>query len=363
MRVLVAVDGFGGTLTARQAGDAIAEGWRRERPDDMVEVLALSDGGEGLLDALGDTAGREVDVEVVGPLGHPVDAHLRMGGTTAVVESALACGLALLEPHLRDPRRTTTWGVGQLVETARAAGARRVLVGLGGSATIDGGAGALCGLGFRLVERDGSGLKVGGGHVGGVAAASRGWSAAFDDVEVRLLADVTTTLMDAPRVFGPQKGADADSVLELEQALERFADVVERDLAGGRDVRTQPGSGAAGGLGFGLACGIGGVLVRGLDEVAGLVGLDAAVAAADLVVTGEGRLDATSFDGKVVGEVVARARVRGRGVQAVVGSVGSDQAWAARLDDLEVASPGGPGQDPAGDVRMAAARLAERTGT
>lgn len=358
MRVVIAPDGFGGTLTAAEATAAIAAGWRERRPDDAVVEVPLSDGGEGLLEVVADTDDRWVTTEVAGPLGHPVDAVwlLRPDGT-AVIESARACGLALVPEEHRSPLHTTTYGVGQLLDAARAEGAERILVGLGGSATVDGGTGALAGLGFRLTVADGSGLKIGGADLHRVVRAEPGWSASFSDVEVVLLSDVTTLLTEAAEVFGPQKGAGPAEVAELTSALEIWADVAERDLAQGVRVREQPGSGAAGGLGFALACALGAHFEPGASTVAALVGLEEVLEGADLVVTGEGRLDATSGAGKVVGTVRELARRHGLAVAAVVGQEGPD---APSLDAVAAAAPDGPGDDPAGEVRAAAARLAER---
>ena len=303
--VVVAPDGFGGTLTAAEAAAAIAAGWRQVRPDDELRLRPMSDGGEGLLAVVGalEDAGRWHDVEVAGPLGHPVDARLleRPDGSV-VIESAQACGLHLLEPAQRDPMRTTTYGVGQLLDAARRIGAGRILVGLGGSATVDGGAGALTGLGFRLQVADGSGLKIGGDDLHRVARAGRGWAAAFDDVEVVLLADVTTTLADAASLFGPQKGASDTEVVRLRDALERWAEVAQRDLwTTGEPLPAElPGSGAAGGLGFGLRVGLGARIVAGSAAVGDLIGLDEALTGAAVVLTGEGRLDPTTTTGKVV---------------------------------------------------------------
>jgi glycerate 2-kinase len=359
MRIVVAPDGFGGTLSAREAAAAIASGWRSVRPDDEVVEVPLSDGGEGLLDVVRRPDDRIDEVEVAGPLGHPVRAPWVLRGEVAIIESALACGLALLAPEQRDPSRTTTYGVGQLIHAAASAGARRMLIGLGGSATVDGGAGALSGLGFRLRVEDGSGLKIGGGELVHVARAERGWAPDLGDVSIEALCDVTTLLEDAAQVYGPQKGADSATVALLARGLERWAEVAERDLAGGHRVRDVEGTGAAGGLAFGLMCGIDARAVSGIDAVASLVGLDATMDAADLVVTGEGRLDATSFVGKVVGAVRDRAAARDLPVAAVVGGVGDG---ASPTDEgllaVEEAAPDGPGPDPADEVARAAGRLA-----
>jgi glycerate 2-kinase len=362
VKVVVAPDGFGGTLSACEAAQAIAAGWRSVRAADELDLVPLSDGGEGLLDAIATAEDTWLTTEVVGPHGHPVEAALllRPDGS-AVIESAQACGLALLPPARRTPMPATTWGVGELLDAAREAGARRVLVGLGGSATVDGGAGALSGLGFRLRVEDGSGLKIGGGELARVRAVAPGWAADWRGVDVVLLADVTTQLADAARVFGPQKGASPADVEVLARGLGRWADVAERDLAGGRRLRDLPGSGAAGGLGFGLACALDATFVPGAATVADLQGLPAALDGADLVVTGEGRVDATSAQGKVVGHVAGIAADRGLAVAVVAGAIDGDVLAAAGLATLaEAAAPAGPGPDPAEEVAAAAARLAAR---
>ena len=320
MHVLVAPDSMGGLLSARRLAAAIARGWGAERAGDEVRELPLSDGGEGLLDVVHRPEDTRLEVEVAGPLGHPVPAwvSLRSDGT-AIVETALACGLAHLRPDQRDPLRATTYGVGQLLDAAREAGARRVLVGLGGSATVDGGAGALTGLGFRLRVVDGSGLKVGAADLHRVTSIERGWAdPGWQDVEVDVLADVRTVLGDAARVFGPQKGATPPVVDQLEAALVHWRRVVADEL-GAEDLADRPGTGAAGGLGFALVAALHGRLVQGAPTVADLVGLDTEVSWADVVVTGEGRVDATSRQGKVVGEVLDRATAAGRRVGVVTG--------------------------------------------
>lgn len=361
MKVVVAPDSFGGTLSPRQATAAIAEGWRAARPDDAVVEVALSDGGEGLLDALATPHDTWLTTEACGPLGHPQESGLLLRADgSAVIESALVCGLRLVPVEQRAPLSATTYGVGELLDAARNAGAGRILVGLGGSATVDGGAGALTGLGFRLRVADGGGLKIGARDLHRVASAERGWAdPGWADVEVRLLADVTTPLAGAARAFGPQKGVLPEDVEHLEAALATWADVAERDLAGGRPLRTLPGSGAAGGLGFGLAAGLGAELVPGAATVADLVGLDRALADADLVVSGEGRLDHTTAEGKVVAEVQRRAAARGIPVVLVTGRAPGETTGIA---DVEAAAPEGAGPEPEAEVTAAAERLARRVG-
>lgn len=366
MRVLVAPDSFGGTLAPRAATEAIATGWHRARPDDAVVLLPLSDGGEGLLEALERPQDVRVEREVVGPLGLPVHAEFLLGRDgRAVVEAAAAAGLALVAPSHRDPLVTTSWGVGELIAEALAAGASHVIVGLGGSATVDGGAGALSGLGLRLSVADGSGLKVGGGELGRIVGVEPGWMPDVSGRSFELLADVATPLLEAAQRFGPQKGADAGAVLVLTEALGRWAEVVGRDLS---DVPSPgaAGTGAAGGLGFGLAAALGAPIRDGALRVAELVGLDDRLVASDVVVTGEGRLDATTLEGKVVSHVASRSRALGRPVLAVVGAVRevevgeTDVAAALGLADVEASAPQGPGPDPAAEVAAAAERLARR---
>lgn len=281
--LLVAPDKFRGTATAGEVAEAVAEvaadlGW------DVV-ARPLSDGGEGLLEALG---GANRTTVVTGPLGRPVAARWRLDRGLAVVESAEASGLLLAGgAEGNDPVAATSQGTGELIAAALAAGAREIVVGLGGTACSDGGAGALAAL------PDGLGGAV-----------------------VTVCADVETRYLAAAEVFGPQKGATPDDVRELTSRLEATrASLVDRF---GRDPQTIAGSGAAGGLGGALAA-AGATVVSGFDHVASRVDLASAIARADLVITGEGRLDASSFDGKVVGGVVRLARAAGRPVVAIVG--------------------------------------------
>jgi len=282
--VLCCPDKFRGSLTAHEAADALAAGV--ERAGRRAIRLPLADGGEGTLDVLCPDAADRHSLRVTGPLGEPVEAEWGLRGDTAVIEMARASGLALVN-GANDPLRATTFGTGELLRAALDAGVRRAIVAVGGSATTDGGLGALDALAFDL----------------------RG-------VDVVVACDVSTTFLDAARVFGPQKGADAAAVRELERRLERLADrfLDERGVG----VSDLPGAGAAGGLAGGLAA-YGARLVPGAALVAEVVGLRAALGSASLALTGEGRLDATSFAGKVVGHVVDEARALGVPVGIVAG--------------------------------------------
>ncbi len=357
VKVVVAPDSFGGTLSAVEAAEAIVAGWSRVRAGDETVSLPLADGGEGTLEAVSCENDERRTVEVADPLGRPRQARwLWRPDGSAIIESAEACGLKLLQVTERTPLKATTYGVGQLLEEARRAGCHRVAVGLGGSATVDGGAGAAVALGVRVQRQGGSGVKIGGGDLVTVDRVVPEWlDPQWRDVDVVLWSDVETVLAHAAATFGPQKGATPQAVARLEDGLARWADVVERDLGG--SWRQLPGSGAAGGLGFGLMAVLAARRVPGAEAVAGLVGLDDALTHADIVVTGEGRLDATSLEGKVVGTVLqhaAEAEVR------AVAVVGDYAEKVEGLDDVEAAAPQGPGENPAAEVAAAAGRLAER---
>ena len=294
--VLCCPDKFRGSLTANEAAEALADGVEREGRDAVR--LPLADGGEGTLDVLCPAAADRRRLRVTGPLGEPVDAEWGLRGDTAVIEMARASGLALVGDG-NDPLRATTFGTGELLRAALDAGVRRAVVAVGGSATVDGGLGALEALDFDLRGAD-----------------------------IVVACDVTTPFVEAARVFGPQKGAGAAAVAELERRLERLADRY-RD-ARGVDVRNLPGAGAAGGLAGGLAA-YGARLVPGAALVADVVGLRDAVRDASLVLTGEGRVDATSFAGKVVGHVLGE----GRGLDVPVAIVAGDAERATLPKNVE----------------------------
>lgn len=320
MKVVVAPDKFAGTMTAAQAAAAIARGWSRVRPGDDVRLVPIADGGEGMIAAVAAAAlCDQYEVVVSGPLGKPVHARwLRLRGNRAVVEAAEACGLVHVPPGQRDPLAASTAGVGQLLLSAADAGCRQILLGVGGSATVDGGAGMAVALGADLWDAAGAAVAP--------VPASMLEVHDVSPITVRLppiiaAVDVNNPLLGpsgAAAVFAPQKGADAVAVQRLEAALERLANAVERNLPGG-PWRQVPGAGAGGGLGFGLAAFADATIASGAEAVAQLIGLDAAIAGADIVVTGEGSLDEQTLRGKAPEHVRRLARAAGVPVLAVAG--------------------------------------------
>jgi glycerate kinase len=290
MRVLAAVDKFRGTASAAEVAAAIGHAcW--ERGHDCVEI-ALADGGEGLLEVLG---GPNRSTVVAGPLGAPVEAPWRIHRGTAIIEMALASGLTLAGgAEGNDPMNASTTGTGQLIDAALTAGAKRIIVGLGGSATTDGGLGALQ----------------------AISSPAR-----LKAVELLVACDVTTTFTDAARVFGPQKGATPTQIKMLTSRLEQLAQRYQAEFD--VDVREIVGSGAAGGI-AGMLAALGGTLIPGFELVADELDLYDRVAEADLVITGEGHLDAQSFHGKVVGGLAALAAEFGVPIAAIVGIADAD---------------------------------------
>src|SRR3989440_4292731 len=347
MRIVIAPNAFKGSLSALDAAEAIAEGVRIVAADADLVLVPIADGGDGTVDALvAATHGERRTLRVRGPLGDPVDAGYGLidAGSTAVIEMAKAAGLALVPPAKRDPRITTTYGVGELLQRAYDEGARHFIVGIGGSATNDGGAGMAQALGYHLLDEEGHELPPGGLalkrlariHVGGVHAS---WKAA----EIDVACDVTNPLTGpsgASAVYGPQKGATPEMVAELDAALKHFAEIIRRDL--GVDVEQLPGAGAAGGLGAGLVAFTGARLRPGAEMVMEAIRLDDRIKGADLVMTGEGRLDSqTARFGKGPAVVARHARNAGIPVVGLGGSV-ADEAELSLLFDGGEATVGEP---------------------
>jgi glycerate kinase len=329
MKVVIASDSFKGTLTSAEAGAAMREGVLQIWPDADVCVVPIADGGEGTVEAvLTARGGDRRSVTVRGPLGDDVVADFALldDGRTAVVEMAASSGLTLVPPDARDPTRTTTYGTGQQIVAALNADVERIYIGIGGSATVDGGAGCGQALGVRFLDRDGAALPAGlsGGdlqHVERIDAAGR--DARLGGTELVVLCDVDNPLCGptgAAATYGPQKGASREQVAQLDRNLNHLARVIERDL--GMDVSGHPGSGAAGGLGAGLVAFAGAVLRQGVETIMDLSGLTDWIQGADLVISGEGRIDAQTVRGKAVSGVADRARRAGVRVVAIGGSLG-----------------------------------------
>lgn len=332
MRVLICPDKFAGTLSAGEVAAAIEAGWRIGAPRDEVTSLPLSDGGPGFVEVLSAAVnGSRIRVPTVDPLGRRVTGEVLLVGDTAYVESADACGLHLLRPGERDPKITTSYGLGLLVIAAVETGARTVVIGLGGSATNDAGAGMLAALDAAPVDEAGSALPYGGAALAFCAGLS-GRPRLRVGVELVAATDVDnplTGLHGASNIYGPQKGASPEDVHLLDIALERFSGVLEKELATcPPQLAARPGAGAAGGLGAAILA-LDGRCASGIGLVRDLVGLDAALDAADLVITGEGSFDHQSLRGKLVAGVAEAARDRGVPCVVVAGRVSAGRREAS----------------------------------
>ena len=327
MKVIIAPQGFKGGILGLDAAKAIARGVIAASPDAETVLLPVADGGDGTLHALVDATGGEIFTSmVIGPINQQVAAQWGvMGdGRTAVIEMARASGLAMVPPRRRNPRTTTTYGTGQLILEASKRGLNRVIVGLGGSATNDGGAGMATALGFKFLDSLGKSLPSGGAALANLDRIDiSGMIECVSDMEIVAATDVTNPLCGptgASEIFGPQKGASSGVVSELDAALLQFAKIVKRDLL--KDVLDVPGAGAAGGLGAGLIAFAGAKLRSGIDMVCQVLDFDSHLKGADLVFTGEGRADlSTVFDKAPVG-VARHAKAHGIPTVLLAGSLG-----------------------------------------
>ena len=331
MKVVVCPDSFKGSLSSVEAADAIARGvsiGAGSRPVDIVKI-PLADGGEGTVDALvGSTGGELRTARVRDPLMREIEACYGIAGDgkTAIIEMAAASGLCLLADRERDPLIASTFGTGELLLAAADAGVEKIVIGIGGSATNDGGSGAMAALGVRFLDADGTQLPPGGAALAKLDRIDMsGFAFPLDRVQVEVACDVTNPLtgpQGASAVFGPQKGASPEMVAQLDFSLARFAHVVKRDL--GKDIDRLPGAGAAGGLGAGLAAFLNARLRSGIDMVLDAASFDDAIADADLVITGEGKVDEQTAYGKTIGGILKRASKIGVPVVAVAGSCAGD---------------------------------------
>ncbi len=323
MRILVAPDKFKGSLSAVAAATAIARGWQRAAPEDEIELAPIADGGEGFAGTICQALGGEwITCEALDPIGRKVSARYAWiaARQLAVIEMSEASGLWRLQPDERAPLTATTFGTGQLIRDAASRGARTILIGLGGSATTDGGIGMAAALGYETLTTDGEDLEPLPGNLASLTRIVN--ENVIDLPEIIAACDVQNPLLGprgTARVFSPQKGADQRTVEALENAMESLADVVATDL--GCDFRDVPGAGAAGGFGFGLMSFCGAKMRSGFEVVAEYLGLADRIAASDVVITGEGRLDDQTLDGKGPAGVAALARQHGKPVLAFAGSV------------------------------------------
>ena len=360
VRILAAPLEFKGSLTAGQAARAIEAGVRAGWPQAEVTVLPLADGGPGTADALVEALGGQWHTAWAhDALGRPLQAQWASWRGGAIVEMALASGLTLLAPAERDARVTTTLGTGELIADALESRVRSLLVGVGGSATNDAGAGALQALGYRFLDSAGRPLAAGGAALRNLARiVSEGVLPVVRETEMTVMTDVLNPLCGptgASAVYGPQKGASPEDVEVLDEALAHFAEVVKRDL--GVDAEHLPGTGAAGGLSYGLMVGCGARISRGFDHLAKLLALDTKLRGVDWVLTGEGRLDTQTLSGKGPLELARRARQSG--TTRVVAFAGKVDPRALEGDHpfheaIQVSPPGWSEADPAARAGAAA---------
>lgn len=329
MKIVIAPQGFKGNLTALEVARAIEAGVKRIVPDALTVLKPMADGGEGTVQALVDATGGEIiTTEVTGPLGEPVNAHwgILNDRVTAVIEMAAASGLPLVPPEKRNPLMTTTYGTGELILAALDKGCRKLIIGIGGSATNDGGAGMAQALGARFLDAGGKELAPGGAALADLEHIDvTNLDPRLAGFEVTLACDVNNPLCGprgASAIYGPQKGATPELVAQLDAALVHYADVVRKDL--GADVQNVAGAGAAGGLGMGLMVFLKARLIPGIDVVIEATNLVADLAGADLVFTAEGRIDCQSAMGKVPTGVALKAKEFGSPVIALAGEVADD---------------------------------------
>lgn len=326
MRVLIAMDSYKGNLSSLTVAGIVERGIRRVYAGAIVDKVAVADGGEGTSRALTEyLRGEYVQVEATGPMGDRVPAHYGIvRGDTAIMEMAEASGLSLVPEDMRNPLRATTCGTGEMIVDAMDRGCRKIILGIGGSATNDGGAGMAAALGVRLLDEDGNEIGPGGGALGRLARVDMsGIDPRVADTECIVACDVDNPLCGekgASRVFGPQKGAVPEMVSVLDSNLKHFAQIIRRDLS--MDVADIAGAGAAGGLGAGLIAFCGAKLQKGIDVVLDAVGIEDRIREADMVITGEGRVDGQTAHGKVPVGVAARAKKYGKPVFAIAGFIG-----------------------------------------
>ncbi|ADL12338.1 glycerate kinase [Acetohalobium arabaticum] len=341
MKVLIALDSFKGSLTALEAAESLERGLKKADLQFEIEKLPMADGGEGTVRSLVDaTEGRIVKEEVTGPLGDRVEAFFGILGddNTAVIEMAAASGLPLVSEDDRDPTKTTTYGTGELIKAALNEGCRKLIIGIGGSATNDCGVGMAQALGGNFVDKNGKEVGFGGGELKSIKRIDlSGMDARIKETEIQVACDVDNPLYGkegAAYVYAPQKGADPEMVEELDEGLRHIADIINRDLEVAVD--SISGAGAAGGLGAGLVAFLEGELKPGIDVVIEATGIEKRVKEADIVITGEGMIDSQTVFGKTPIGVAKVAKKHSLPVVGVAGSLGAgaDKVYEHGIDAL-----------------------------
>ncbi|HHB1426737.1 TPA: glycerate kinase [Serratia odorifera] len=329
MKIVIAPDSYKESLSALAVATGIEAGFREIFPDAEYVKLPLADGGEGTVEAMvAATGGKTIEVEVTGPLGEKTRAFFGLSGDeqSAFIEMAAASGLERLPAERRNPLNTTSYGTGELIRCALDHGVKHCIIGIGGSATNDGGAGMVQALGARLLDEQGNDIAFGGAALATLADIDlSGLDARIGQCKFEVACDVSNPLTGADgasAIFGPQKGATPQMVAELDRALQHYAQVIERTL--GIDVERVPGAGAAGGMGAGLLAFCQAELRRGIEIVTEALGLDALVRDATLVITGEGRIDSQSINGKVPIGVARVAKRHNKPVIGIAGSLSTD---------------------------------------
>lgn len=333
MKFVLAPDSFKESMTAKQAAEAMVRGVRKVFPSANCVIVPMADGGEGTVQSLVDaTKGRIITEEVTCPLGKKVMAEFGLLGDneTAVIEMASASGLMLVPPEQRNPLITTTYGTGELIKKALDLGVKKFIIGIGGSATNDGGAGMLQALGAKLLDENGRELPFGGGALSQLATIDLGsFDGRIKDIEVKVACDVNNPLTGengASRVFGPQKGADEAKIIMLDDNLHHFSNIIKK--TNGKDIEFYPGAGAAGGLGAGLLAFLDAELSKGVDLIIDEVNLKDQVKNADYVFTGEGSIDFQTKFGKTPIGVAKVGKQANANVIAFAGRIGE------KVDDL-----------------------------
>ena len=341
MKVVIAIDSFKGSVSSLEAGEAAKNGVLDVYPDADVSVMPLADGGEGTVETLVYGLGGEmINTDVTGPMGEKINCSYGIVGGTAVMEMAASSGLPLVPIEKRNPLLATTYGVGDMIKDAVNRGCRDFIIGIGGSATNDGGMGMLQSLGVKFLDKDGKETGIGGKYLADIRDVDiSGLMPELKDCVFNIACDVDNPLCGergASRVYGPQKGASEDDIKFLDSALRNFSKITKKKL--GVDCAETPGSGAAGGLGYGFMAYLGAILKPGVEIVLDAIGIDSILDGADYVITGEGRIDSQTAMGKAPAGVAKRAKNAGAIVIGVAGCV-TDDAYLCNSEGIDAIFP------------------------